>query len=131
MLIARHSNDTLSMLCVDRVVLCNSCISVTLHFIWFCVHSWPTHLFGYGKFSLLIISYTLMYTLLSGFYNYLTRKEEYYVLIIGLDNAGKTVGFGDATLLESYDSIVMSKTWLDFIRTHKVHLYGRSWSGPR
>lgn len=32
-----------------------------------------------------------MYTLLSGFYNYLTRKEEYYVLIIGLDNAGKTV----------------------------------------
>lgn len=44
-----------------------------------------------------------MYTLLSGFYNYLTRKEEYYVLIIGLDNAGKTVSFGDAVLPTSYD----------------------------
>lgn len=32
-----------------------------------------------------------MYTLLHGLYNYLTRKEEFYVLIIGLDNAGKTV----------------------------------------
>lgn len=32
-----------------------------------------------------------MYTLLSGLYQYLTQKEEYYVLIIGLDNAGKTV----------------------------------------
>lgn len=72
-----------------------------------------------------------MYTLLSGFYNYLTRKEEYYVLIIGLDNAGKTVSFGDAVLPTSYDWVVTSKTWLDFIRTHKVHLYGCSWSGPR
>lgn len=34
-----------------------------------------------------------MYTLLSGLYNHLTRKEEYYVLIIGLDNAGKTVSW--------------------------------------
>ncbi|XP_055371358.1 ADP-ribosylation factor-related protein 1 [Condylostylus longicornis] len=31
-----------------------------------------------------------MYTLLYGFYKYLTRKEEYCVLILGLDNAGKT-----------------------------------------
>ena len=32
-----------------------------------------------------------MYTLLSGFVRYLLQKEEYSVLILGLDNAGKTV----------------------------------------
>jgi ADP-ribosylation factor related protein 1 len=31
-----------------------------------------------------------MYTLLSGLYNYLTQKDEYFILIIGLDNSGKT-----------------------------------------
>ncbi|EDQ92987.1 uncharacterized protein MONBRDRAFT_2913, partial [Monosiga brevicollis MX1] len=31
-----------------------------------------------------------MFSLLSGFYDYLTRRPEYYVLILGLDNAGKT-----------------------------------------
>lgn len=32
-----------------------------------------------------------MYTLLHGFYKYLTQKDEFCVLILGLDNAGKTV----------------------------------------
>lgn len=32
-----------------------------------------------------------MYTLLHGFYKYLTQKDEYSVVILGLDNAGKTV----------------------------------------
>jgi ADP-ribosylation factor related protein 1 len=32
-----------------------------------------------------------MISLVSGLYSYLTRKEEYYIIIIGLDNAGKTV----------------------------------------
>ena len=36
-----------------------------------------------------------MYTLLSGLYKYMTEKDEYFVLILGLDNAGKT------TFLES------------------------------
>ncbi|XP_071119058.1 ADP-ribosylation factor-related protein 1-like [Haliotis cracherodii] len=31
-----------------------------------------------------------MYTLLSGLYKYLFQKDEYFVLILGLDNAGKT-----------------------------------------
>lgn len=31
-----------------------------------------------------------MYTLLQGFYKYLVQKDEYCVLILGLDNAGKT-----------------------------------------
>lgn len=32
-----------------------------------------------------------MYTLVTGFYKYLTQKDEYNILILGLDNAGKTV----------------------------------------
>lgn len=32
-----------------------------------------------------------MYSLLYGFYKYLIQKDEYCVLILGLDNAGKTV----------------------------------------
>jgi ADP-ribosylation factor related protein 1 len=32
-----------------------------------------------------------MYHLLKGFHEYLTRKEEFSVIIIGLDGAGKTV----------------------------------------
>ena len=31
-----------------------------------------------------------MYTLLSGLYKYLTQKDEYFILILGLDNSGKT-----------------------------------------
>ena len=36
-----------------------------------------------------------MYTLLSGLYRHLTQKDDYFILILGLDNAGKT------TFLES------------------------------
>ncbi|KYM93620.1 PREDICTED: ADP-ribosylation factor-related protein 1-like [Cyphomyrmex costatus] len=31
-----------------------------------------------------------MYTLLHGLYKYLMQKDEYFILILGLDNAGKT-----------------------------------------
>lgn len=32
-----------------------------------------------------------MYTLTTGLYKQFTEKEEYFVIILGLDNAGKTV----------------------------------------
>lgn len=32
-----------------------------------------------------------MYTLLNGLYKYIVQKDEFCVLILGLDNAGKTV----------------------------------------
>ena len=32
-----------------------------------------------------------MFSLLSGFVEYMLQKPEYYVLVLGLDNAGKTV----------------------------------------
>lgn len=41
-----------------------------------------------------------MYTLLHGFYKYLTQKDEYCVVILGLDNAGKTVSSGITRLQE-------------------------------
>ena len=31
-----------------------------------------------------------MYTLLNGLYRYMTQKDEYFILILGLDNSGKT-----------------------------------------
>ncbi|XP_051931233.1 ADP-ribosylation factor-related protein 1 isoform X2 [Hippocampus zosterae] len=36
------------------------------------------------------ISFLTMYTLLSGLYKYMFQKDEYCILILGLDNAGKT-----------------------------------------
>lgn len=35
-----------------------------------------------------------MFTLLHGFYKFAKQKDEYCVLLLGLDNAGKTVSSG-------------------------------------
>ena len=45
-----------------------------------------------------------MFTLFYGLYKYLFKKDEYYVLILGLDNAGKTVSIyiGLVTLVINY-----------------------------
>lgn len=37
------------------------------------------------------VKFIEMYTLLHGFYKYMVQKDEYCVLILGLDDAGKTV----------------------------------------
>lgn len=52
-----------------------------------------------------------MYTLLSGFYRALTQKEEFSVLILGLDNAGKTTFLESAktTFTQGYRGINPSK----------------------
>jgi len=51
-----------------------------------------------------------MYTLLSGLYRHLTRKDEYCICILGLDNAGKT-------------------TYLDCAKAKKIQGYKRADSG--
>lgn len=66
-----------------------------------------THLASFRS----IRSRNRMYTLLSGWYKYLTQKEEYYVLVLGLDNAGKT------TLLERIKSIYSGQPGLP---PHKI-----------
>ena len=40
-----------------------------------------------------------MFTLFYGLYKYLFKKDEFFVLILGLDNAGKTVSIGMYTII--------------------------------
>ncbi|XP_037357268.1 ADP-ribosylation factor-related protein 1 isoform X2 [Talpa occidentalis] len=52
-----------------------------------------------------------MYTLLSGLYKYMFRKDEYCVLILGLDNAGKTTFLEQSKtrLSRNYRGVSLSK----------------------
>jgi len=52
-----------------------------------------------------------MYTLLSGLYNHITQKDDYFVLILGLDNAGKTTFLESAKtkFTKDYNGIKPSK----------------------
>lgn len=49
-----------------------------------------TYLFAMKIFERAVLFYR-MYTLLSGLWKYMFQKDEYCILILGLDNAGKTV----------------------------------------
>ena len=42
-----------------------------------------------------------MFSLLKGIWNYLFKKEQVFILIVGLDNAGKTV----CSLVVAFNSI--------------------------
>lgn len=49
--------------------------------------------------------WSYMYHLLKGLHEYLTRKEEFSVIIIGLDAAGKTVCIASRTFTSSHNSV--------------------------
>lgn len=44
-----------------------------------------------GIILTLLLKTIIMYSLLKGLWEYFFRKDEYFVVILGLDNAGKTV----------------------------------------
>lgn len=47
-----------------------------------------------------------MYTLLSGLYKYMFQKDEYCILILGLDNAGKTVKISESKVITTLMSAI-------------------------
>jgi hypothetical protein len=58
-----------------------------------------------------------MYTLLAGLWKYMFQKDEFFILILGLDNAGKTVGSNilfthSAVLWQWYISFHLNKWWI-------------------
>jgi len=71
-----------------------------------------------------------MYTLLSGLYKYLTQKDEFFILILGLDNAGKTTFLESAKtkLITNHQGVNLQKITttvglnLGKIDTHGVRL---------
>lgn len=54
-----------------------------------------------------------MYTLLHGFYKYVIQKDEYCVLILGLDNAGKTVSNFDYVQTVFFKNTMSNYTIID------------------
>lgn len=62
------------------------------------MHNWqPNTQIGACKFNCINVyevrqlEHSEMFSLLRGLWDYFFRREEYYILIIGLHNAGKTV----------------------------------------
>lgn len=52
-----------------------------------------------------------MFTLVHGFYKYVTQKEDFYVLLLGLDNAGKTVSNFNMTNELSTNDNIFRRSW--------------------
>lgn len=65
-----------------------------------------------------------MYTLLHGFYKYVVKKDEFCVLILGLDNAGKTVSL-------TLKNLVQIKITLFALYAIISSAYRRIWKPPR
>lgn len=62
-----------------------------------------------------------MYSLLHGFYKYIVQKDEYCVLILGLDNAGKTVS--SQQLLNTFLKTFFFQTYLEAAKTKLTKNY--------
>lgn len=60
-----------------------------------------------------------MYTLLHGLYKYLVQKDEYFILILGLDNAGKTVRRSKRCEVNDVGTVITdcSQTYLEAAKT--------------
>lgn len=64
-----------------------------------------------------------MYTLVYGFYNYIVQKDEYCVLILGLDNAGKTVFLYFINFCPLH--VLFLQTYLEALKTKLTKNYTR------
>lgn len=62
-----------------------------------------------------------MYTLVHGFYKYLKQKDEYCVLILGLDAAGKSVNLKKLLgYVNKFNLIIFQ--YLDIFRSSKIKI---------
>lgn len=61
-----------------------------------------------------------MFTLLSGLWKYIFQKDEYFILILGLDNAGKTVSVYSILHNISSYSITSKTSILDEFKLYLV-----------
>lgn len=69
-----------------------------------------------------------MFTLLRGLWNYFFKKEEYYIVILGLDNAGKTVWAAKQATHESRYLCKLYAFWQTLLEKTK-NLFIRNYNG--
>lgn len=90
LLIAQHT-------CLSNAFVKALCWSFRIHWIRNIERKWCAIVYSFLtdliKLNKLINFSRRMFTLLSGLWKYLFQKDEYCILILGLDNAGKSVRF--------------------------------------